>query len=259
MGSLHYRSNHHHHSIQEYQQQQHEHQDDDYRQEEEEDRLLQFVDPDNPKARRELLRSDPLLDWYEDEMANLIFISLVVHILGLLGFGIFFFIESTTLTFSGRDGVLGAAVSYTILWTLSMLLHYGSELTYWLLRRKSTYNSRSLDNCRRVWNIRIVCIGLTTASLIILWVLYGTNNGMDMLKSYDEEAVRSHGGKHGDLMALHHPYRLTYPLLMLQLTLLQFIAAFIIYWNLLGYDMGDEQEMTDAYLDRWARRKARQS
>lgn len=215
---------------------------------------LLFVDPESrtdKEARLGLLRSDPLLDWYEDEMANLIFVSLVAQILALVGFAIFFFIEATTLTFSGRSGVLGVSIAYFLFWLLLLCPHYAAELFYWLARRRSTYNSLSVDNCRRVWCIRITCIVLTTVTMILLWVMYGTDNGLKPLHDYDEHSVEAHGGDDGDLMLLHYPYRLTYPLAMLQLACAQLLMISTIFWNILGYDLGDEQEMTDAYLARY--------
>lgn len=202
----------------------------------------------DPNERNRLLQSNPWVDWYAEEMVNLIFVAIILEFVAILAFGIFFFLESTTWTYSGSSGVLGSAIAYTIVWILTMVFHFGLEWWYWLARGKSTYNANSAENCRRVWNMRICTIALMTTTFIYLWVFYGTGNGQHMLKSYDEPAVISHGGNHGDLLLLHQPQRINYPLLMMQLGMVQFIILTVVFWNMLGYDLGDGQYHTRRFL-----------
>lgn len=215
---------------------------------------LAWISGDPNERNRLLQQGNPWLNWYAEEMVNLIFVAIVLEFIAVLAFGIFFFMESTTWTYAGSSGVLGAAIAYTVVWILTMVFHFGLECWYWLARGKSTYNASSAENCRRVWNMRICTIALMTTTFIYLWVFYGTANGQHMLKSYDEPAVVSHGGKHGDLLLLHQPQRINYPLLMMQLGMIQFIILTVVFWNMLGYDLGDGQYHTRRFLSyHWKR------
>lgn len=190
------------------------------------------------------------LDWYEIEMANLAFISIVVQMLAAVGFGLFFFFESTTITYNGRTGVMLAAIFYTFLFFYVMCIHFPAEFIYTWRRGRSTYNSASAQNCRRVWNIRICVALIVTATFINLWVLYGTDQGMDMLKVYSEHNVEHHqvDGHPGDLMLLYAPQRLSYAPCMRILGVTQFILFLVIFGNALGYAMPDETAWTYRFL-----------
>lgn len=203
----------------------------------------------DPEIRERILRSSPFFDWYETEMVNIIFLSLAAQVVVFIAFGAMFFVESTTWRFLGSGGLLAAAIVYTAFWVFFMAAHYFVEFIYWIGRGRSTYNSQSLENCRRVWCVRLCVVGSMLFSVVVLWVFYGTHNGLEPMKDFYEQTVEAHGGTHGNLLLLHKPQRLAYTYLMFALGLVQIMALITVSWHMMGYDMGDDSKrVTARYL-----------
>ena len=182
-----------------------------------------------------------------DTMADLVFLAVGIELLASLGFMIYFFVEASTWTFSGETGVLIPAVLYTGL-LVFVIIHYFSELIYYLYYKKSILDTAPVDTYRMALSLRSLTVWCVVLTFILLWVHYGLGVGFDPLKNYERDTLHNHGASNGDLALLHYGQRPAYSLLMGLYFVIQLVLFLRTSEALLQYDDDENVRNTAARM-----------